>query len=219
MPDVREVYEMVTKQKPSDPGALERQRTRQIRTMRNRKIGAFAVAAVIGVTAAVVLLEAREERRPTGIGTNPTPSPHARAPAGTVTYDGSTCSMEITADRIEAGFVSFRVVNASDQRVMFDSWQILEGYTFREFEVVFERQRRLLENGKPYPTPGFFPDQETEVLYLGSDVIPANSSEIIVPQMHTPGPHAIACLRRFEGADPSLRGFQGFGLAGPIVVR
>ena len=39
MPDVMEVYEMVTKQKPSDTGALERQRTRQIRTMRNRKVG------------------------------------------------------------------------------------------------------------------------------------------------------------------------------------
>ncbi len=41
-PDIREVYEMVTKQKPSDTGALERQHTRQIRTMRNRKVGAFA---------------------------------------------------------------------------------------------------------------------------------------------------------------------------------
>ena len=54
MPDVREVYEMVTKQKPSDTGALERQRTRQIRTMRNRKIGAYAVAAVLFAIAAIV---------------------------------------------------------------------------------------------------------------------------------------------------------------------
>ncbi|HJQ72630.1 MAG TPA: hypothetical protein VJ887_04390 [Actinomycetota bacterium] len=219
MPDVKEVYEMVTKQKPSEPEALERQRTRQVRTMRNRKVGAFAVAAVIGVVAAALILGTLEEQRPTDIGTNPSPTAGAQAPVGTVTFDGSTCSMEITADRIEPGFVSFRVVNASDQRVMFDSWQILEGYTFREFAVVFERQRRLLENGKPYPTPGFFPDQETEVLYLGSDVIPANSSEIIVPQMYTPGPHAIACGRRYEGAHPSLRGFQFSGLAGPIVVR
>ena len=56
MPDVREVYEMVTKQKPSDPGAMERQHTRQVRTMRNRKIGAFAVAAAIGAVAVVVIL-------------------------------------------------------------------------------------------------------------------------------------------------------------------
>jgi hypothetical protein len=56
MPDVKEVYEMVTKQKPSDPGALERQHTRQVRTMRNRKLGAFALAAAIGAVAVVVIL-------------------------------------------------------------------------------------------------------------------------------------------------------------------
>lgn len=56
MPDVKEVYEMVTKQKPSDPGALERQRIRQVRTMRNRRLGAFAVAAAIGAVAVVVVV-------------------------------------------------------------------------------------------------------------------------------------------------------------------
>ena len=43
MPDVREVYEMVTKQKPPEPGALQRQQKRQVRTARNRKVGAFAI--------------------------------------------------------------------------------------------------------------------------------------------------------------------------------
>jgi WD40 repeat protein len=47
MPDMREVYEMVTEQKPAPPGALERQRTRQVRVTRNRKAGAFAVAATL----------------------------------------------------------------------------------------------------------------------------------------------------------------------------
>lgn len=55
MPDVREVYEMVTKQKPPEPGALERQQRRQVRTARNRKIGAFAVAAAVGVAAVALL--------------------------------------------------------------------------------------------------------------------------------------------------------------------
>lgn len=55
MPDVREVYEMVTDQKPSDPGAFERQHTHQIRTARNRKIGGLVVAvAVIGALALVI---------------------------------------------------------------------------------------------------------------------------------------------------------------------
>jgi hypothetical protein len=75
MPDVREVYEMVTKQKPSDPGALERQRTRQIRTMRNRKIGAFAVAAAIGAVAVVVILASLDGQDTTDrtIGRDPEP--------------------------------------------------------------------------------------------------------------------------------------------------
>jgi hypothetical protein len=56
MPDTREVYEMVTKQKPPDPGALERQQKRQVRAARNRRFGAFAVAAVIaGVAVALIL--------------------------------------------------------------------------------------------------------------------------------------------------------------------
>ena len=76
MPDVREVYEMVTKQKPSDSGALERQGTRQIRTMRNRKVGAFAVSAAIGVAAVAVILGTREKSEPqTPVGGRPTASP------------------------------------------------------------------------------------------------------------------------------------------------
>lgn len=56
MPDVREVYEMVTKQKPPEPGALERQQKRQVRTARNRKFGAFAIAAAIGAAAIALIL-------------------------------------------------------------------------------------------------------------------------------------------------------------------
>jgi dipeptidyl aminopeptidase/acylaminoacyl peptidase len=85
MPDVREVYEMITNQKPSDPGALERQQRRQVRAARNKRIGAFAVAAVIAVVAIVVVVTTRS-----GTGTRtpahqpsitPTPGPSGRAPA------------------------------------------------------------------------------------------------------------------------------------------
>lgn len=56
MPDVREVYEMITKQKPPEPGALERQQKRQVRTARNRRFGAFVAAAVIaGIAIALIL--------------------------------------------------------------------------------------------------------------------------------------------------------------------
>ncbi len=56
MTDVREVYDMVTKQKPPEPGALERQHTRQVRTARNRKIGAMVVAAAIGLGALIAVV-------------------------------------------------------------------------------------------------------------------------------------------------------------------
>jgi hypothetical protein len=70
--DIREVYEMVTKQKPSDTGALERQRTRQIRTMRNRKIGAFVVAAALIGIAAIVAVNSLPDRGSTDkVGDNP----------------------------------------------------------------------------------------------------------------------------------------------------
>ena len=77
MPDVREVYEMVTKQKPPEPGALERQQRRQVRTARNKKLGALAVAAAVGVLAVVVILATR-------------PGQEGGAPAGQPTTDEAT---------------------------------------------------------------------------------------------------------------------------------
>ena len=74
MPDVKEVYEMVTKQKPSDPGALERQHTRQVRTMRNRRLGAFAVVSAMAVVAVAVFIAVRDERPPRNVGTDVRPS-------------------------------------------------------------------------------------------------------------------------------------------------
>jgi hypothetical protein len=74
-PDIREVYEMVTKQKPSDAGALERQHTRQVRTARNRKVGAFAVAAAVGLAAVVLILATRPGEEEATTGDQPTVSP------------------------------------------------------------------------------------------------------------------------------------------------
>ena len=75
MPDVKEVYELVTKQKPSDPGALERQRIRQVRTMRNRKVGAFALTAAIVVAVVVVFLGTREPGHDVTLGNQPPATP------------------------------------------------------------------------------------------------------------------------------------------------
>ena len=59
MPDVKEVYEMVTQQTPPRQGALERQRMRQRRTARSRRIGAFAAAAIVAGLAIVAGFVAR----------------------------------------------------------------------------------------------------------------------------------------------------------------
>jgi hypothetical protein len=71
MTDIQEVYDMVTKQKPPEPGALERQHTRQVRTARNRKIGAMVVAAAIGVVALIAVISNAGD----GTGTEPAGSP------------------------------------------------------------------------------------------------------------------------------------------------
>jgi len=211
MPDIREVYEMVTKQRPPEPGALERQQKRQVRAARNKKIGAFAVAAAIGLVAAVLILV----NRPGGNATTPAdevptvnPAEAEAGAVGTVTFDGSTCSMEITADRIEPGVVLFELVNATEKREMFDSYQLSEGYSLRAFAAAIERGRRQAEDGKPLH---FFPGKR-EVSYLGNEVIPANSSGSVVTTM-SPGRHAIVCMDQYGG--PGLP----FGVVGPIVVR
>ena len=178
--------------------------------MIRRRMGVYGLLAALILVVAVVVVRAGvdPERGPLGQPSSSPTAPGAAA-VGTVTFDGSTCSMEITTDRIEPGFVIFEVVNASEQRAMFDSWRLLGGYTVMAFEATIERDRRLAEKAG---NQGAFPS-EREVSYLGSDVIPANSSDIIVPQMSTPGTHAIVCLQPFEGD------FRPFGIAGPIVVR
>ena len=61
MPDIREVYEMITKHKPPEPGALERQQTKQVRVARNRKIGGYAVGVVFVVAVAIAAILATRE--------------------------------------------------------------------------------------------------------------------------------------------------------------
>lgn len=82
MPDVREAYEMVTKQKPPEPGALERQQRKQVRSARNKRFGAFAVAAAIGLAAVVLLLANRPAENVKTPATAPT-TRHPIDPAAT----------------------------------------------------------------------------------------------------------------------------------------
>src|SRR5688572_15142876 len=77
MPEIREVYEMITKHKPPEPGALERQQTKQVRVARNRKIGGYAVGAgfVLVVTIAAILVTRAGENETTPADEPPTVAP------------------------------------------------------------------------------------------------------------------------------------------------
>jgi hypothetical protein len=79
MPDMQEVFRMATQKVGPDPGALERQHRFQRRTTTRRKLGAFAVAAAIGLAAVALILVIR----PGENATTPANKPSAVKPADT----------------------------------------------------------------------------------------------------------------------------------------
>jgi hypothetical protein len=213
MPEVQEVFRMATQKVRPDPGALDRQLGQQRRRTIRRKMGVYGLMAALVVVIAVVAVRAGVDSDANGVPLgqpSPTTAPEAPATVGTVTFDGSTCSMEITADRIGPGVVVFEVVNATEQRAVFESYRLLEGFTFRAFETAIERGRRIAEAGNP---GGHYFPSEDEVKYLGSQVISANNSGFIAETM-SPGRHAIVCLKPYEGV-----GIRPWGIVGPFVVR
>jgi dipeptidyl aminopeptidase/acylaminoacyl peptidase len=75
MPDMKEVFDMVTKQTEPDLSSWNDQERRQRRTVRNRKVGAIALVAAVLAGAAIVALTLPKEDRTTDVGTRPeTPS-------------------------------------------------------------------------------------------------------------------------------------------------
>ena len=67
MPDVQEVFRMATQKVRPEPGFVDRQFKQQRRGSRNRRSGALALAAAIGVVAVVVVIRAVDD----GTGTQP----------------------------------------------------------------------------------------------------------------------------------------------------
>jgi hypothetical protein len=59
MTELKEVFEMTTKQMEPDQDSWNQQERRQRRTVRNRKVGALVVAAAIGLAAVVLIMELR----------------------------------------------------------------------------------------------------------------------------------------------------------------
>ena len=77
MSELREVFEMVTKQTEPDVDAWKDQERRQRKAHRNKKIGAIAVVALLVVTAVALGISAlrSDDVQPAGSGANPTPAP------------------------------------------------------------------------------------------------------------------------------------------------
>ena len=75
MPEMREVFEMTTKQVEPDVDAWREQEKYQRRSSRNKRIGAFAIAAAIGLVAVVFVLLNRTGPSTNTPGANPSPRP------------------------------------------------------------------------------------------------------------------------------------------------
>ena len=64
----------------------------------------------------------------------------------------------MTVDPIQSGALAFEAVNSSGERVMFDSWTISKGYTFREFSATIREDAWDAAHGRP--GHGFPSDKE-----------------------------------------------------------
>jgi hypothetical protein len=81
MPEVKEVFRLSTQKVKPDPGALERQHMRQRRRSVGKKVGAFAVAAAIGLAAVVLVLVTRAGDNTTTPANDPSTARPAEAKA------------------------------------------------------------------------------------------------------------------------------------------
>jgi Tol biopolymer transport system component len=71
MPELKEVFEMVTKQAEPDLGAWKDQEQRQRRASRNRKVGAYAMVAALLAAAVILAVTLPSEDRTTDVGVSP----------------------------------------------------------------------------------------------------------------------------------------------------
>ena len=100
MPDVQEVFRMSTQKVRQEPGAMERQLTRQRRAARNRKAGTFAVVGAIVALAIVVISNVDRSEAPR-VATNPPP---ITAQTGPYRLDVRTGEMSPLSENIAGGF-------------------------------------------------------------------------------------------------------------------
>jgi dipeptidyl aminopeptidase/acylaminoacyl peptidase len=100
MPDVKELYEDITRQAPPQRDPLGRQHGRQRRAVRNRKIGAMAVAAILILGLAWIVRPGAPSQVP---AVTPTPPPLPTLAGGSYLLDVETGEVE-AAGHVEGGF-------------------------------------------------------------------------------------------------------------------
>jgi Tol biopolymer transport system component len=94
MPDVQEVFRLATQKIDPEQGFLERQHHHQRRRTRNRKLGALALAGVIGLVAVIVVIRAADDGRGAQPAVQPTPTPEpSLTPPGAYLIDLNTGEM------------------------------------------------------------------------------------------------------------------------------
>ena len=105
MSELREVFEMVTKQTEPDVDAWRDQERRQRNANRNKKIGAIAVVAVLVVAAVALGISTlgRDDVQPAGSGSNP-PPPQAAEQTLSIVDVGTGTASAFTAPADASGF-------------------------------------------------------------------------------------------------------------------
>ena len=75
MPDLKEIYGIVTQQTPPKPGALERQHREQRRRTTRRKAGVYGLVAALVILGGVLVVSRRSDHAQPAIpGATATPS-------------------------------------------------------------------------------------------------------------------------------------------------
>jgi Tol biopolymer transport system component len=101
MPELKEVFGMVTKQTEPDVDSWRQQEQRQRRTARSRRVGAFALVAAIGIAATVIAIRAIPVDDTERTGRRPEPLP---ANATHVLFDLETGTMTAPPGSLAGGF-------------------------------------------------------------------------------------------------------------------
>jgi dipeptidyl aminopeptidase/acylaminoacyl peptidase len=118
MPELREVFDMTTKHVEPDVDMWREQEKRQRRSSRSRKIGAFAVAAAIGLVALVLVLVNRTGVREGGVLVPATQAP-SQTPSVPFFVDLQAGNMTPLPDTVRSGRLYFA---SPDRTMLVYSW-------------------------------------------------------------------------------------------------